>query len=209
VLTHAPRTLSISLRDPGAKAEARVRPKKAHPPDYKIIDIIFYRKIMLQYPKIYMESAMKRLICILLFVIAAGVMVQAQEAKTEKTAKEYIADLSSGSDEKTLIEAAQYCGDKKEKDAVPGLINLLTDKHEMVRIESAIALGLIGEESAADALNNVLVNDESAQVRYAAILAALKIGSKKSLDPLKQAKEKDTDPFIQDLLGKLEAKAKK
>lgn len=185
------------------------RSKKAGPSNYKIIDIIFYGKIMIQYPKIYMECAMKRLICILLFVVAAGVMVQAQEAKTEKTAKEYIADLSSGSDEKTLIEAAQYCGEKKEKDAVPGLINLLTDKREMVRMEAAISLGLIGEESAADAINNVLVNDESAQVRYAAILAALKIQSKKSIDPLKQAKEKDGDPFIQDLLGKLEEKAKK
>lgn len=156
---------------------------------------------------------MKRLISIMLFVVAASVMVQAQEskqeAKAEKSAKEYIADLSSGGDEKTLIEAAQFVGDKKEKDAVPGLINLLTDKREMVRMESAVSLGLIGEESAADALNNVLVNDESAQVRYAAILAVLRIGSKKSLDPLKQAKEKDSDPFIQDLLVKLEAKAKK
>ena len=152
---------------------------------------------------------MKRLIVILLFVAAAGVMVQAQEAKTEKTAKEYIADLSSGGDEKTLIDAAIYCGDKKEKDAVPGLINLLSDKREAVRIVAAIALGLIGEESAADAIDNAIVNDESAQVRYAAILAALKIKSKKSVDPLKQAKEKDTDPFIQDLLGKLEEKAKK
>ncbi len=152
---------------------------------------------------------MKRLICIMLFVVTAGIMVQAQEAKTGKTAKEYIADLSSGSDEKTLIEAAQFVGDKKEKDAVPGLINLLADRREMVRMESAISLGLIGEESATDALNNALVNDESAQVRYAAILAVLRIGSKKSIDPLKQAKEKDSDPFIQDLLVKLEAKAKK
>ncbi len=167
---------------------------------------------MHQYPTILTERAMKRLICIMLFVVAAGVMVQAQEAKeakSEKTAKEYIADLSSGGDEKTLIEAAQFVGDKKEKDAVPGLINLLTDRREMVRMESAISLGLIGEESATDALNNVLVNDESAQVRYAAILAVLKIGSKKSVDPLKQAKERDSDPFIQDLLVKLEAKAKK
>lgn len=152
---------------------------------------------------------MKRFICIMLFIFAANIMVQAQEAKTEKTAKEYIADLSSGSDEKTLIEAEQWLGDKKEKDAVPGLINLLADKRAMVRMESAVSLGLIAEESAADALNNVLVNDESAEVRYAAILATLRIGSKKSIDALKQAKEKDTDPFIQDLLGKLEEKAKK
>ena len=51
---------------------------------------------MLQYPKFYRECAMKRIICMVLLVVAAVVVVQAQEAKTEKTAKEYIADLSSG-----------------------------------------------------------------------------------------------------------------
>jgi HEAT repeat protein len=156
---------------------------------------------------------MKRILCIALIIAAAGIMAQAQEAKqeakVEKTAKEYIADLSSGSDEKTLIEAAQWLGNKKEKDAVPGLINLLSDKRDAVRMESAIALGLIGEESAADAINNTILNDQNAQVRYAALLASMKIGSKKSVDVYLQAKEKDTDPFIQDLLVKIEAKAKK
>ena len=151
---------------------------------------------------------MKRYLCTVLIVIAISLMVQAQEAKTEKTAKEYIADLSSSSDEKTLIEAAQWLGNKKEKDGVPGLINLLSDKRDMVRIESAVALGLIGEESAADALNNSLLNDESAEVRYAALLATMKIGSKKSIEGYKQSKEKESDSFIQDLLGKIEEKAK-
>lgn len=144
----------------------------------------------------------------MLLVFTASVVLQAEDTKTEKTTKEYIADLSSSSDEKTLIEAAQRLGDKKEKDAVPGLINLLSDKRESVRIESAVALGLIGEESAAEALNNTLLNDESAQVRYAALLAALRVGSKKSIDVFKQSKEKESDPFMQDLLVKLEEKAK-
>lgn len=150
---------------------------------------------------------MKRLFVVLLLVAAAGVIAQAQEAKVEKTAKEYIADLSSSSDENTLVEAARWLGLKKDKNAVPGLINLLNDNRETVRIEAAVALGLIGDESAADAVNNTLLNDQSAQVRYAAVLASIRIGSKKSADVLKQAKEKDTDPFIQDLLGKLEQKA--
>lgn len=152
---------------------------------------------------------MKRLLCIALVVVAAGVMAQAQDAKTEKTAKEYIADLSSSSDEKTLIDAAQWVGNKKEKDAVPGLINLMNDQRDSVRLESAVALGLIGEESAADVLNNALLNDQNAEVRYAALLATMRIGSKKSADAYIQAKEKDSDPFIQDLLGKIEAKARK
>lgn len=151
---------------------------------------------------------MKRILCLVLFIFAAGVLVQAQEAKTEKAAKDYIADLSSGGDEKTLVEAAQWLGEKKEKDAIPGLINLMGDKREAVRVESAVALGLIGEESSVDALNNALVNDESAEVRYAAILATMRIGSKKSIDAYKQSKEKESDPFIKDILAKMEAKAK-
>jgi HEAT repeat protein len=151
---------------------------------------------------------MKRILCLVLFIFVAGVLVQAQEAKTEKTAKEYIADLSSGGDEKTLVDAAQWLGEKKEKDAIPGLINLMGDKRESVRVESAVALGLIGEESSVDALNHALVNDESAEVRYAAILATMRIGSKKSIDAYKQSKEKESDPFIKDILAKMEAKAK-
>ncbi len=151
---------------------------------------------------------MKRAICAALFVMIAVAFIQAQEAKSEKSAKEYIGVLSSGGDEKALIEAAQWLGNKKEKDAVPGLINLLSDKRSSVRMESAVALGLIEEESAVDALNNSLVNDESAEVRYAALLATLRIGSKKSIDAYKKSKEKETDPFIQDLLTEMEEKAK-
>ena len=151
---------------------------------------------------------MKRTVCIILFIITSSVFLYAQGTKTEKTSKEYIADLSSASDEKVLIEAAQWLANKKEKDAVPGLINLLSDKRESVRLESAVALGLIAEESSVDALNNALLNDESADVRYAAVLGTMRIGSKKSIDIFKQSKEKETDPFIKDLLAKMEEKAK-
>lgn len=163
---------------------------------------------MLHYLNFYRESAMKRIVCMVLLVVAAAAVAQAQEAKTEKTAKEYIADLSSGGDEKTLIDAAQWLGNKKEKDAVPGLVNLMGDKRASVRMEAAVSLGLIGEESAVDAINNAILNDESAEVRYAAVLAAMKIGSKKSIDIFLQAKQKETDPFIQDILAKLEEKSK-
>ena len=151
---------------------------------------------------------MKRTICFLLFIVISGVFVYLQDAKTEKTAKEYIGDLSSSGNEKALIEAAQWLGNKKEKDAVPGLIHLLTDKRGSVRMEAVVALGLIEEESAVDALNNALLNDESAEVRYAALLATMRIGSKKSIDAYKQSKEKESDPFMKDLLTKLEEKAK-
>jgi HEAT repeat protein len=151
---------------------------------------------------------MKRMICITLFVFTAAALALGQEAKTEKTAKDYIADLSSAADEKTVIEAVQWLGNDKNKDAIPGLINLMADKREGVRIEAAVSLGLIAEESSVDALNNALLNDESAQVRYASLLATLRIGSKKSIDFYRQSKEKESDPFIQDILSKMEEAAK-
>lgn len=151
---------------------------------------------------------MKRITVIIILVLAAGMVLRAQEAKHEKTAKEYIGDLSSSGDEKMLLEAAKFLGDKKEKDAVPGLINLLTDRRENVRMESAVSLGLIAEESSVDALNNAMINDESADVRYASMLATMRIGSKKSIDAYKQLKEKESDPFIQDILKKMEEKVK-
>ncbi len=151
---------------------------------------------------------MKRIVCVALIIVAAGVLANAQEEKAQKTAQEYIADLSSGGDEKTLVEAAQWLANKKEKDAVPGLINLLNDGREAVRLEAAVSLGLIGEESAVDALNNSLLNDDSAEVRYAALLSAMKIGSEKSIDSFRLSKERETDPFIQDLLTKLDEKVK-
>ncbi|TFH41977.1 MAG: HEAT repeat domain-containing protein [Chrysiogenales bacterium] len=151
---------------------------------------------------------MKRIVCSALIIVAAVVLANAQEEKVKKTAQEYIADLSSGGDEKTLLDAARWLGEKKEKDAIPGLINLLGDSRESLRLEAAISLGLIGEESAADAINKAFLNDESAEVRYAALLSTMRIGSKKSIDAYRISKEKETDPFIQDLLAKMEDKAK-
>jgi HEAT repeat protein len=144
---------------------------------------------------------MKRTLCIMLLILTSGAFLYAQEKKSGKTAGDYIADLSSSGDQRWL-------GEKKVKDAVPGLINLLSDKREAVRAEAAVALGLIGEESSVDALDNALLNDESPQVRYAAMLATMRIGSKKSIDAYKQSKEKETDPFIKDLLAKMESKMK-
>jgi HEAT repeat protein len=151
---------------------------------------------------------MKRTLCIMLLILTSGAFIYAQEAKSGKTAREYITDLSSSGDENTIIQAERWLGEKKVKDAVPGLINLLSDKRETVRIEAAVALGLIGEESSVDALDSALLNDESPQVRYAAMLATMRIGSKKSIEAYKQSKEKETDPFIKDLLAKMEDKLK-
>ena len=51
-----------------------------------------------------------------------------------------------------------------------------------------------------------MLNDQNADVRYAALLASYRIGSKKSIEAWKQVKEKETDPYIQDFIKKAEDK---
>ena len=68
------------------------------------------------------------------------------------------------------------------------------------------ALGYIGDEKGVDAVNSACLNDQSADVRYAALLSSFRIGSKKSIETWKQVKEKETDPYIQDFIKKAEDK---
>jgi len=151
---------------------------------------------------------MKRIFLAIIILLSAGIIINAQEAKKEKSKADFIADLASDKDEKTIGEAADWVGKEKDKDAIPNLINLLSDRRESVRVDAAAALGYIGEESAVDALNKTLLNDESPVVRYAAVLASVRIGSKKSIDAFKQSFEQETDPFIKDFMQKYYEKVK-
>jgi len=120
--------------------------------------------------------------------------------------KKAMADLDS-EDEAKVVAAADYLGSKSEASAVPRLSELTTDPRTKVRLHSVKALGYIKKSEAVDALNEVLVNEEDAGVRYAALLATVRIGSKKSDDTLKQITETETDPMIKDLLDRIEKKA--
>jgi HEAT repeat protein len=55
-----------------------------------------------------------------------------------------------------------------------------------VRLYAAIALGEIADESAAESLNNALLNDPSADVRYTALLGIARIGSKDYMMPYRK-----------------------
>jgi len=152
---------------------------------------------------------MKKILSALVILLSASVMLYAAEEKKQKTPEQYLADLSADSQAEVISAAADWAVDKKEKKAIGPLISLLSDTREPVRMSAAVALGYIGDETAVEALNRALLNDESADVRYAALLSSVRIGSKKSINAWKQAKEKETDPFIRDFLDKMEKKARK
>ena len=130
-------------------------------------------------------------------------------ADSKKSAKDYIADLKSSKDEKIIMKAADWVAKKEEKDAVPNLIKLLSDSRENVRLHAVMALGYLGDEKTADPISKLLLNDSSSTVRYAALLSSLRIGSEKSYKAILDAKKNETDPYIQDLLTKIEKKLKK
>ena len=140
--------------------------------------------------------------------ILVSLMLFASISVFAADAKKYIADLDPAKDEKTIVEAADWLRDNKEEDAVPNLIKLLSDSRDNVRLHAVMALGYIGEEDAVEAVNNVMLNDANASVRYTALLSTLRIGSKKSISAWEQAKQKETDPAMKDLLDKIEKKAK-
>ncbi len=148
---------------------------------------------------------MKKIILTLTAIILS-VGLYGQEK--QKNAKDYIGDLASA-DEKLIVAAADWLGNAKEKDAVQKLVELCKDSRENVRLHAVMALGYIRDENSVETVNNLLVNDASTNVRYAAILSSFRIGSKKSIDAWQKSKEKETDPYIKDILKKMEEKAKK
>ncbi len=145
---------------------------------------------------------MKKRIFITFIILSISSMVFASDKE------KYIADLDPAKDEKIIIQAAEWLGDKKEEDASQKLVALLSDSRYVVRAYAAMALGYIGGEKNVDALNNLILNDSNASVRYTALLSTMRIKSDKSIAVWKKAKETETDPFIKDLYQKMEEKVK-
>jgi len=153
-----------------------------------------------------MKKIMLITVCMMFIfaMVSDGSMAQGKA----KSAKEYIADLSSG-DEATVVAAEEWIADNKEKSALPKLQELLrSDNRVKVRLYAAIALGEIADEKSAESLNDALLNDPSSDVRYSALLGIARIGSKSSYDAVQKARESEQDPFIKDLIKKMEDKFK-
>lgn len=149
---------------------------------------------------------MKKTLFVIFAIMLSSAVIFADSKKGEK---EYLADLDAVKEEKIILEAAKWVAKEETKAAVPKLVFLLNDSRETIRLNAAVALGYIGEENAVEPLNKVLLEDRSSDVRYAALLSTVRIGSKKSIDAWIKAKETETDPVILDFLAKMEARAKK
>lgn len=144
----------------------------------------------------------KRFFIMSVILLISSIVFAADAAK-------YIADLDPSKDEKTIIAAADWIGENEEGDASKQLIALLSDSRDKVRVHAVMALGLIGDEANLEPIHNALLNDKYSTVRYAAVLSVMRINKREKSEPvLRKAKETETDPFIKDLLTKMEEKAK-
>ena len=154
---------------------------------------------------------MMKKISIALFVLtfSCAAVFAADAANTaNKDAKQYIEDLSS-SDEAAVLAAENWLGENKEKAADAKLLDLIkNDKRIRVKTYAAVALGLIGEKEMAEPLSELVLTEQSADVRYSMLLAMMRIGgdSKTFIDNLTAARDKESDPFIKDFVEKMEAK---
>lgn len=160
---------------------------------------------------------MKKIFFVLVLLFAISQLILAQDAKqqekkeAQKTAKEYIADLNSN-DENTIIRAADWLAKERVKDALPALTKLLKDDgRTKVRLYSAMAMGYIGDKSSVEPLNERLLIEPEADVRYTIILSLTRIGisEEKHVEVLKKARDAETDLIIKDYMDKMVAKYKK
>lgn len=155
---------------------------------------------------------MIRKIAVLIFamLLCSTFAIAADQTAPAKGEKEYISDLSSD-DEALVLSAADWLGAQKSKNAVASLLPLLkTGKSESIRINAAVALGLIGDKTSAEPITEAILSEGSADVRYAEVLAVSRIGidNTKSYDNLMAARDKESDPFIKDFVVKMEEKFK-
>ncbi|TGL63385.1 HEAT repeat domain-containing protein [Leptospira sarikeiensis] len=134
----------------------------------------------------------------------------------EKSTEEHIKALSSGS-EQEKIDAALYLGNKKEKSAIPELINLLNRSNDpKVAVPAEIALGQIGEAGDSTiALKNKIISSDNGDIVYTALVSILNIviKSEKAEDAAREAlefadKNRRSDEFVSDFLNVLTKKLK-
>jgi HEAT repeat protein len=150
-----------------------------------------------------MEKFMKKRLFAMFIILSISSIVFASDAD------KYIADLDPAKDEKTIIQAADWVGEKKEEDAAKKLVALLSDGRDMVRLHAVMALCYIAEDEYLDSLHNVVLTDKNSSVRYAAVLSVMRINKPDKSKPVfLKAKETETDPFIKDLFAKMEEKEK-
>ncbi len=184
------------------------RPRDSYEPFIWVDDLGYRGKIPRLQEEIMKKSAITfAILATLIFTVSVS---------AEKSTEDHIKALSSGSDQEK-IEASRYLGDKKEKSAIPELINLLNRANDpKVAVPAGIALGQIGEAGDSTiALKNKVISSDNGDIVYTALVSILNIVIKneKAEDAAKEAvefadKNRRSDEFVSDFLNVLTKKLK-
>ncbi len=96
---------------------------------------------------------------------------------------EPLTELLSDKDPEIIAQAVKILGDVRYKEVGPELIPLLKNENARVKFFAAQALGRIEQQSAVQALLDMIVanNDEDLYLRHAAVLALSRIGKKEPI----------------------------
>ncbi|RMF77602.1 MAG: GAF domain-containing protein [Chloroflexi bacterium] len=122
-----------------------------------------------------------------------GAVRDAAATSLEKTGDDAVPMLAvalRSDDRWTRWYAARTLGRIGNPIGLSGLTKTLNDRDSSIRLQSALAMGAIGEESAIYPLLNALNNDRSVGVRWAAANSLAKLGQK-AIEPLTAALEND------------------
>ncbi len=125
----------------------------------------------------------------------------------EKTAEDYVNDLSSNNPE-VVITALNWFGENENKDGNDKMKELLSHNNDEVRMWAAANLGIVGDESAIDPILEQIVQERNSDVRYAMVLAITRIGitTEENKEKISELKELERNPIIKDYITKMEEK---
>ena len=117
----------------------------------------------------------------------------------------YTSDLGS-KDLATRVRAIEFLGSQRDRSAIPGLIEALSDSEIEVRAKAAWALGMMQVKEAVDPIA-ALLNEPAARSRQSAANALMQIEEPDALPHLRDALERETNkwvkPEIQDAIKHL------
>lgn len=121
--------------------------------------------------------------------------------KVHEMLRRLLDDADSALSRSCAVRAAGKMGGRE---TIPTLIELLRDEQPDLRVDAAVALGILRATEAVSALVENIENDPEGEVRIEAVKALGKIGSKDAVAPLIRCFEAEGYPALNQLSGNAE-----
>ena len=124
------------------------------------------------------------------------VAVRVLASRSEPIPREPVSDVATGPNPRLGTSAVVQGAEMRDRSALASFLSATRDADPRARRTAVIALGELGDESAVEALGQLLISDSDKKVRRAATEALAEIGSPQALGALGGAL-KDQDLVVQ------------